>query len=644
MLIIHYLYDIIFLSFFGEITYIRTEGEFLNFKYLLGIMKKYHFILYCILALLLPEICLRGLIAPGFFSEGYVKVMFKFFTAAWIFLITGFCVFLLPKRSGKITFGILSGIFIVLSFSQYIYFKIFDQFFWLKSIMLAGEGADYLEHVIKMIDKRLIILTILEIAFLVLALIFWRKPEIQKKKRKWSVIIPIIVIACCHILMQPWLYGDAQNQWDVWKKPRVVYKNFNDINKCIEITGIYQLTCRDIIATVFPIDGYGEKEFKQVEEFFEEKGNPEKNKYSDIFKGKNVIAVMMESMDTWMIDEENTPTLYNMMENGIHFTNYNAPFFGAGFTFGSEFAFNTGFFTPVSAISASNFSTNSFPYALARLFKEKGYSANSFHFNSPDFYNRGIMHKSFGYDKYNCVQDFGVTGTEAEIDTNMIKCDAIYEKMTEKAPFFNFIVTYSAHLPYIGNSKKLDLAKEYYPELLGREENEELDNIRILAHDTDEFFRILLERLEEDGLLKNTVIVAYTDHFAYGVSDETLLDEWKGETLSYTVPAFIYSEDIKPMKVDKPMMTIDWAPTLVNLFGLDAVGKYIGNDILAPENNGLAYFETWGWLDNVTYYVPSKEELVEADTVHIEKQNRRVRQSITVNDTIVLGDYYKGRE
>lgn len=612
----------------------------MSFKYVLDFIKKHHFILYCILALVLPEICLRGLISPGFFKEGYVKVMQVIFTSGWVSLIIGFCLLILPKRSGKITFGVVSGIFIALSFSQYIYFKIFDQFFWLKSIMLAGEGADYLNHVVKQIDERLIIFTISEIIFLVLGLVFWKKPEITKRKGKWGVIIPVIVLLCSHILMQPLLFGDKQDQWDVWKKPRVVYNNFNDINKSLEISGIYQFTFRDIIGTLFPFDKYGKKEFEQVDKFFEEKGTPEKNMYSELFRGKNVIAVMMESMDTWMIDEEHTPTIYHMMENGIKFTNYNAPFFGAGFTFGSEFAFNTGFFTPVSAISASNFSTNSFPYALARLFKEKGYTTNSFHFNSADFYNRGIMHKSFGYEKYNCVQDFGITGTEAELDTNMIKNDAIYQKMTEKAPFFDFVVTYSAHLPYIGDSKKLELAKEYYPDLLGKEENEELNNIRILAFDTDEFFRILLERLEADGLLDNTVIVAYTDHFAYGVSDEDLLDEWKGDTLSYTVPAFIYSKSIEPTEVNKPMMTIDWAPTLANLFGLDSAGKYVGNDILAPENGGFAYFETWGWLDDIMYYQPSDEKIEDVDKEHIENQNNRVRQSIEVNDTIVLGDYY----
>lgn len=620
------------------------QKETFNLKSIIKYAKKYHFILYCILTLVLPDICIKTLLFPGFFGEGYVKVVSTLFMASWVFLIIGICVFVLPKIWGKIVFSLLSLVFIILSFSQYIYFKIFDQFFWLKSIMLIGEGNDYFGYVEKQVDQRIIIFTACEILFLILSLVFWKKTKLSKKTKMYVAISPIALIGIIHLCMQPWFFGNSQKKWDVWKKPREVYKNFNDINKCFEISGIYQLTFRDTFNTAFPNNAYGKKEFEEVDRFFEEKGVKEDNEYTGIFDGKNVIAVMMESMDTWLIDEENTPTLYKMMNSGINFKNYNAPFFGAGFTFGSEFAFNTGFFTPVSAISASNFSTNSFPYALARLFREKGYTANSFHFNSPEFYNRGIMHKSFGYEKYNCVGDFGLEGTEAELDSNMINCDGIYEKMTAQKPFFDFVITYSAHLPYIGDSPKLLLAKEIYPERVSENELEELNNIKILAHDTDEFFRILLEKLEADGLLDDTVIICYTDHFAYGISDDELLKEWKGEDLSYRVPAFIYSTKLSHKDVDKPMMTIDWAPTIANLFRLENDTRYIGNDVLDPKTDGFAYFETWGWLDNVMYYVPSKEEIYEGDTLHIQKQNDRVRQSITVNDTIVLGDYYKKRD
>ncbi len=608
------------------------------FKGILDFLKKYYFLIFGVVTLILPDLVLRSLLQPGTFTERYVEVAEMAFTLTWIFIIIFLCVFLLPRRIGKVLFAIISGFFIIFSFSQYIYYKIFDQFFWLKSVTLAGEGAAYFIYAIKLIDAKLILYTLFTITSLVVVMVKWK--SFSSRKFFPILLVPVAVLVLTHMCMQPEFHKESTDGWDTWRKPSLVYQKFNDINKSFEIAGLYQFTYLDIYTTVFPNENYDDEGFAKVNEYFALKGEPTINKYTGLFEGKNVIAVMMESIDTWMIDKKNTPTLYKMMKDGIHFTNYNAPFFGAGFTFGSEFAFNTGFFTPVSAVSASNFSNNSFPYALARLFKEKGYAVNSFHFNNSEFYNRGIMHKSFGYEKYNCFASFGLEGTEAELDSNILRNDEIYNKMTAKSPFFNFIITYSAHLPYAGEDAKLLLAKEYRPDLINEEINPEKNNIEILAADTDEFFRQLLERLEADGLLEDTVIVAYTDHFAYGVSDVELLNEWKGDELSYKVPAFIYAKGITSMKVSKPMMTIDWAPTLVNLFGLNRAGRYIGNDILDPDHAGFVYFETWEWLDDKMYYTNS-EEVPSEDIVYIQKQNQRVKESIEINDIVVLGDYYK---
>ncbi len=604
----------------------------------LNAFKNYYFLFFCAFGLLLPEVSLRALIFPGVFSESYVSFASAAFTLSWILLIIFFCAFILPKTAGKIVFATVNIFMIIFSVSEYIYYKIFDQFFWLESIMLAGEGADYLDYAFQMVSTDLVIYTLLSILFLVLALAFWKSPS-WNKKRMYILLMPVLALLVTHICLQPELHGDSMDQWDTWRKPRVVYKHYNDINKSFEISGLYQFTYMNFYKAIFPEKPYDEEDFAKVDAFFEAK-EPTENRYTGLFEGKNVIIVMMESMDTWMIDKKHTPTLYKMMQNGIQFTNYNAPFFGTGFTFGSEFAFNTGFFTPVSAISATNFSSNTFPYSLARLFKEKGYEANSFHFNDSEFYNRGIMHKSFGYDSYHSLSEFGITGTEAELDSNMFKDDALYEKLTEKTPFMGFFITYSAHLPYTGEDAKLALAKEYYPQLINPRENTEKNNIHILAKDTDRFFEQLLARLEADGLLEDTVIIGYTDHFAYGVSDEDLLNEWKGDTLSYNVPAFIYAKGIKPMKIAKPMMTIDWAPTIVNLFALSDEARYIGSDILDPDNRGFAYFETWGWMDGMRYYIPSENNVAEED---VWKQNQRVKDSIETNDIVILGDYYKYR-
>lgn len=620
----------------------ETEGEFL--KNVNQSLKTYLFIIFAMLALIMPEHMFRCFVGPGVFTEEYVTTASYFFSIGWVAFFVVLCGFVLPRTIGKIVFLVITICFSVFSLAECVYYKIFEQFFWLKSIGMAGEGAEYFGYAAKLIEPWMMFILVATVMFMLAALLTWQAPKLNKKYRALLLAVTVVILLVTHGCMQPELHGDAADEWDVWRKPRIVYKNFNDVNKSLEISGIYQFSYLNLYTSLFPQGHNLSKDDRYMaDEYFTLKGEPAKNRYSGLLKGKNVIAVMMESIDTWMIDQETTPTLHKMMKNGISFTNYNAPFFGIGFTFSSEFAFNTGFFTPVTASSASNFSKNTFPYSLARLFKEAGYETNSFHFNSPEFYNRGIMHKSFGYEKYHAAAEFGIVGVEAELDSNLIKNDDLYQKMTEKTPFFNFFITYSAHLPYQGESEKLDIAKEYRPDLINEEEDVEKNNAKILAADTDEFFRILLERLETDGLLDDTVIVAYTDHFAYGVSSEEKLKKWKGDTRSYCVPAFIYSPSLKAKKVAKPMMTIDWAPTIVNLFDLSKEARYLGTDVLDSKAEGLVYFETGAWLDENMHYIPTEKTDDNEDLIYIQKQTQRVKKNIQINDMVVLGDYYKNK-
>ena len=616
----------------------RTLGDYL---------RKYYFLILAVLALVLPDIQLKGLVQPVIFTKGFVLTATKIFTASWVFIIVYSCAFLLPKRTGRITYTIISLFYIIISFSQYIYFKIFDQFFWLESILIAGEGADYVGYATQYIDDKLLTYTCLSVLSLIIAIIGWRKPEVKSRKKALVLILPLIAIIVTHFCMLSGLNDKSSNEWDMWRKPNVVYSNFTDVNKSYEATGLYQFTFRNITKKVFPSGKKNESELAKVDEYFAQKGELRKNSYTGLFEGKNVIAVMMESIDTWMIDKKYTPTIYKMMNEGINFTNYNAPFFGSGFTFNSEFAFNTGFYTPASAVSASTFSGKNFPYSLAHLFREAGYTANSFHFNDAEFYNRGIMHKTLGYERYNCFTKLGLSSLDAQLDSNILRSDEIYSKVIEKKPFYDFFITYSAHLPYSGDDAKLKIAKEYRPDLIEENMSEEKNNALILAADTDEFFRQLLEKLEQDGLLEDTVIVAFTDHFVYGISDqEALLNEWKKGKLSYCVPAFIYSKGLKAKEISKPMMTVDWVPTLVNLFNLNRDGKYIGGDVLDSENEGFVYFETYSWIDGNTHYDTSNpiEPKTAEDKIYIQKQNERVAKMIEVNDIAVSADYFGERK
>ncbi len=601
------------------------------------------FVLLAFLAFLLPDLQLRGLVEEGVFTENYVLPVTLGFSALWAVLFLLVCVAILPEKPGRLAYIVLNSLFIVLSFCQYVYFKIFGQFFWLKSIALAGEGAGYLDFALKYIDLRVLLCTGLALLFVASAAIMWRKPKATGRGRWALLLVPVLGLTALHIFMLPETFNESQNDWDSWRRPRVVYKQKNDANKSLVSNGLYQMTIRDLYSTCFAHNKYGEADFARVEEYFEKQGAPVPNEYTGIFKDKNVIAVMLEGIDTWMTDKKYTPTMQYMMDNGLDFTNYYSPTFGTGHTFNAEFAFNTGYFSPPSAVSATNFSTNRFPYSMANLFRAEGYSANSFHYNSSEFYNRGIMHKNFGYEEYNSFPDFDMPITVSQSDSNILKNDAIYQKMIEKQPFFNFIITYSGHVPYTFDDAKLALAKENHPDLIDTSMDLEKNNCLILAADTDDFFRQLLTKLEADKLLDDTVIIVYTDHYAYGFSDQEKLKSYKNGKKLYQVPAFIYAKGLKGEKISKPSQTIDMLPTILNLFGIKTEMRFIGKDILSPEAPGFVYFEDGAWLDEKMYYVPSNEEPAPEDKEYIAAQNERARESLEITEIVITGDYFAGK-
>lgn len=598
-------------------------------------------------ALLVPDFLLRYLVSPKMFTEPYITIIPTMMNLAWISLFVYICFVLLPQRAGKILFAVLAVAANTLAVSNYIYFQIFGQFFWLSSIGLVGEAGDYVKYALQYADKKSVLYTVMSLALTAVALIRLKKRSSKLTVRRGvGAVIPILGITAMHIFMQPALFGVSDNDWDSWSKPRVIYKQFTDVNKSLDVSGLYQFVARDIWNTWFPHNSYSEEQYAEADVFFEEK-NLQGNEYTGLFEGKNVIAVMMESMDNWMISEKYTPTLKYMMDNGINFVNHFAPTFGTGYTFNTEFTFNTGFHTPKSAVTAVNFSSNAFPYSLPNLFKEAGYSVNSFHYNNSEFYNRGIMHKSFGYEGYHSFMSYGLKAHEAQSDSNILKSDAIYADMVKSDKFFDFVVTYSAHIPYTYSDAKLDRAKANHPELIDAEMDEETNNCLILAKDTDDFFAQLLTRLHDDGLLEDTVIIAFADHYAYGFSNQELLAEYSkqvGSGYLYNVPAFIYTPGIEPQTVTKVSKSADLMPTVINLLGLEDTGYYIGNDIFDPSYEGVAYFDNRSWYDGSTYYVPEKTVVDDENRAHIEEMSGRVSKSIDVDDIVIAGDYFGKRK
>jgi len=203
------------------------------------------------------------------------------------------------------------------------------------------------------------------------------------------------------------------------------------------------------------------------------------------------------------------PNLWALKESGLDFVNFYAPRYLAAATFNTESIVNTGLLAPPNAAKLNQFNQNSYPYSMARLFAEKGYAAESFHQINGTVYNRNTVHPNWGYAHYNSGAAMGLSNMYN--DSYLLEGYEHY--VPEKGKFFSFIITYTGHGPY--NADDLSVIK-YEKEIRSIvDENAADEYVRALCHarETDEFIGGLVDRLDREGRLDDTVLMLYTDHY-----------------------------------------------------------------------------------------------------------------------------------
>ena len=395
----------------------------------------------------------------------------------------------------------------------------------------------------------------------------------------------------------------------------------------------------------------------EIRSYFDSREEHTRNHMTGILAGKNVILVLMESMDDWMIGEH-TPTLEKLMAEGIQFTRFYTPVDGGIRTFNTEFIINTGSFLSSQGGYAFDYVTKSYPQSLASLLRKAGYSAKTFHYNDPTFYSRGEFSPAMGYEEYVCYADF-VTETDEKARKNLLYDDLLlFDNEALKSDFFrpgqpnlNFVITRSAHLSYKYNEVLSYWGLKKYPEYRGLTGNEETDCAYLKAKLVDDFFARLLQELEAEGQLENTVIIGVTDHYTYGYKDmESLLKLSNVEEtiLLEKTPCFIWSPGLEPMEMDKVLNTSDLLPTMLNLLGMESPYAYIGHDAFDASYDGFVPFSNGSWIQGNIAYDSATKKLISIDGVQqrvsaeLQKKNAEsVQEFIRINNLILESDYYK---
>ena len=428
-----------------------------------------------------------------------------------------------------------------------------------------------------------------------------------------------------------------------------VYNSFSDPNKNMKICGLFEYTVRDTYVTFFRKTVDDPSETEVIETMYQGETPHAKNKYTGMFQGKNVIFVQLEGLDTWLLTQKDTPNLYKMMRKSIVFNNHYSYYTGGGSTFNSELAVTTGFTTPISYTkNPYAFTDNYFPYSLPKLFKKQGYSVNAFHMNSGEFYTRDLNYKNWGYDNYYSLMDNGeYTDSSYKLDRELILNEFFYEKMfKQETPFVNYLITYTPHSPFrlTTETGKL-LYQDLYPETEIIPELGEEEVARLYASETDRMMGLLLQALEDNGLIDNTVIVVFTDHYLYTLNDKTILDKYKKteNNLINQTPFFIWSNSTSKRQIKKVNSQIDILPTVLNLMGIEYNDEwYIGKDIMDNNYKGYVFFSDYSWYDG-TYYVENGEVKNRKwfDKEYVTDTNAYINSLIKKNDLTLKLNFFK---
>ena len=566
-------------------------------------------------------------------------------TLLWAVLLSSVVTLIPSRKWGRIAYGICYYFYMIYTIVQFGVYLVLDRFVYVTDLFLAGEGADYADWVLEFVTPSLICQLLALVGFGVLGILFFpKKPELPKKAALVRGIAALMAVF--GISQAGSLYGElaGENVWDNFQSPAFEYKRFVSSNFGMQITGVYQFLCRDLQVQLDRAFADTSALSAEIDAYFEEKPDHAGNEYTGILEGKNVIAVMLESIDDWLITPEVMPTLHGMMEGGINFTNLYTPDYASGYTFNTEFAFNLGVYPYSNGNVSYALTRSAFPHSIANMFAAEGYNANSFHEGEPDFYNRGPMHTAFGFEIYHCYRDYPLMGVSVHDDTFLPKNDVLWEAMTGSEPFYSFVITYTAHLPYAQDDFTV-WARNQFPEYNGY--GEELSGLYAKARITDEMFRLMLERLEAVGKLDDTVFVCFTDHYAYGIQDAELLQqksEEAGSAILEKTPAFIWWPGCEGVQIDKVCQTVDLAPTVMNLFGMEVPKNLMGSDILDDSYEGYAIFPYTTWVKDGTYVKYGEVQWNESMTEEeIQQMNAFVQRYYYINDAILEADYYANK-
>lgn len=393
--------------------------------------------------------------------------------------------------------------------------------------------------------------------------------------------------------------------------------------------------------------------YKTLNSYFMNRPISNKNDYTGLFKDKNLIVIMMESVGEIFINPEYYPTFYKLYTEGWSFKNAYSPRNSCA-TMNNEMSGMISLYSIYKNCTANVYQKNKYSGSIFNLFNQAGYKTSSFHNYDETYYYRSNIHKNMGSGAYYGADELGIPYNNyvyAEWPSDISLMEEAMKRIDTKNPFMAWMTTVTAHQPYSTSStygdKYLDLFKNTNYTLAAKRYMSKLKELDLALEK-------LLTLLEEKDILDDTIIVLYGDHYPYGLDKNSIKDVLGAEVLEKNniekTPFVIYSSEIEPKSFDVYTSYMNLLPTLANLFDFNYDPRYyMGEDILSEEyknshKNRVVFTDgSWeneiGWYNatngTITYFGEkqySKEEIIQ--------YNKEIKDMIKMSNLAITTNYF----
>lgn len=633
--------------------------------------KKINIFYWWVFWILFLEYIYRIFIIKDFLNiNTLIVTVFSFiYITLFSFVTNVFC-----EKANKIITVFLTIIITFFTLAQIVYYNFYNSIFSFYSLTTGtGQVLHFWSMIVEVIVRIWYVFALILIP-VILFIIFNNK--IFEYKRNKGIILYTFIIGLIVSMLSSYVLIKKYDKGQLYSLNNLIYKTHAPM-LTINKTGLLTMEVIDIYRYFFGfeenfdikndevknvskrieynkldidfdklIEESNDETIKSMHEYFSSLTPSEKNKYTGMFKGKNLIFITAEAFDTIAIDENITPTLYKIANNGFIFNNYYQPLYPVSTSDGEYM--NVMSLIPKEGVwSFYKTSKNYMPFGIGNMFKKLDYNTYGFHNHNYNYYHREKSHTNIGLTYYGCGN-----GLEKKMnckhwpnsDFEMIKATTPYYLNDDK-PFMTYYMTVSGHLNY--NFSGNNMASRNKSKVKNLNYKDSIKAYYATQIEFDKAIEELLNELEESGKLDDTLIVIAPDHYPYGLTTKDMNTVSKIDRTdkfeNYHTSLIMYNPKIENKVVDKVISGIDILPTIYNLFGIDYDSRLLmGSDIFSNTEHIVilsdrSFITSKGKYNSITGEFSNPNVSKE----YIDNINKIINEKFKMSSLILEKDYYK---